>query len=688
MLDVSENSRTQPSRKPLFSALNNLSSQYGLREEQDSVENEALQDGLADFVRKQFNRAADHRRAIGVDSRLVRSLAAIKCEYTAEEKALLDPNTNVYIGIAALKSRAAQSWLRDIILNNIDKPWTIEPTPIPDLPEAAKEQVLDLLVRELTAVDSQLSNIEQIRERAKELKTVALSQAADIAEDAIRKMETLLVDQFSENNFDDTFASLIEDFCSYPAAFVRGPFNSQKKVAKWDGNAYSAHDKVIPDCRVINPWDAYPSPTSTTASNGEFFIETTKLSASAIYNGIGVKGFDEVNIRRALDEYCEGYSLGLPNEHIRENLEEIDQGTMVKSNTIETIIYNGLVPGKFLIEHGALVKDPQKQYEAEIWLAGDYVIKAALNPNILDKRPIYNSSFKKRNRSIWGDSPIDLVYDTMRICNASVRSLVRNMALASGPIGEADSTRIADGSDPTQVEPYKVYLVTPDMMGGGQPAFKFHNIDSIAAELMAVFERFMKIADDLSGIPAYVLGNPSVAGAGRTMGGLSMLMGNAAKGIKDSQLNLDKDIIGPLVEGFYIYNMITSDDTAVKADAKVIARGATGLLQRELAQARMVEVLGIITPYMQNWDNLPDGIKIILREVLKQTGLPVDDILPDPKKRDALLAKLRELGQAEAFSRGTSTPEPLPPQSQPPGGIDPLSGINPRPMPLAMPGGA
>jgi hypothetical protein len=692
MPNVSANYPIQPSRTTRFAAQNSLSAYKldGTPEEQpSSVENEELQSGMAEFIKKQFRRAQDHKRAIGIEERLLRNLSAYKCEYTAEEMKLLDTGTEVYIGICSLKARAAQSWLRDIILNNIEKPWTIDDTPIPDLPETAKEQVLDMLVGELQG----LTTIEDIRERAKELKNVALDQAKELAEKAVRKMETVIEDQLEDNGFHATFSSCIEDITVYPSVFVRGPYNSSKKIASWKGNKFGAETKTIPDCRVINPFDAYPSPSSTTAKDGEFFIERARLQPSTLYDSINVAGFDEVNIRRALSKYCDGYSLDLTMDAARDKLEEVDQGTTTKSTTVDTLIYNGLVPGKWLIEHKVLVKDPQKHYEAEVWLAGDYVIKATLNPDITDTRPIHSTSYIKTNRNIWGQSVIDLVYDTQRVCLASVRSLVRNMAFASGPFGEADASRLADGQDPRDITPLKIFLVTPDLTGASQgPVFRFEKIDSIANELISVFERFMKVADDLSGVPAYVLGNPQVAGAGRTMGGLSMLMGNAAKGIKNVQLNIDKDIISTLITGFYVYNMITSDDVSIKADAKVTARGATGLLQRELSQARLVEILNTLGPFIPIWDKMPDGLKILLREILKQTGLPVDDIIADPKAKQVLLDKVRELGQAESFFRGTSNPVPLPTQSQYPGAENNLppeaANVNTNPTPLAMAGPA
>lgn len=686
-------SLTPTHKPPFFQGQNNLS-QYGIKDKPQSTENKTLQEGLADYVKNQFQRAVDHRRNIGIDARLTRALYANKCEYSPDQLPLIDPDAQVYVGLCALKAQAGQSWLRDIILNNIDKPWMMKPTPIPSLPEYMTERVIDMLIKEL----SSLTDMSDIRERAKELKTVALDHANEEAEKAVHKMELVIDDQLVQNSFRDTFTGLIHDITVYPACFIRGPFVTKHKVATWKKNTYSAEEKEYPDCRLINPFDAYPSPSSTTASDGEFFCERVKLAHNRLHGMIGVKGFDETNIRRALSEYCEGYGLDLPTDSSRNELEDKDQDNVApKSNEIDTIVYNGTVAGKFLVEHKVLVPDPQKYYEAEIWVCGDYVVRATLNPEITDARLIYSTSYIKAARSPWGRGVIDLVYDTERICNASVRSLVKNMAFSSGPIAEADAGRIE--GDPRDLRPYKVFLVTPDLTGNNGPAVRINKVESVAGELMAVFERFMKVADDLSGIPAYVLGSPQVAGAGRTMGGLSMLMGNAAKGIKNVQLNIDRDVIGPMITGFYSYNMATHPDNSIKADANIIASGATGLLQRELSQARLVEILQMLAPFIPIWEKMPNGIKVLLREVLKQTGLPVDDIITDPKMHDELLGKVQELSQAQGFFRGTSNPVPLPGGSQYPGSETNLPpeaantqpgaanvNVNPQPMPLANAG--
>lgn len=659
--------------------------------------NVAIQDALAEHVRCRFDRAVRHKRQIGMEARLLRNLRANKCEYQPEELSLLQPGNNVYMGICALKARAAESWLTDIILNNIEKPWTISPTPKPDLPEEQTERVVDMLLREIT----NLHSVEALKDRAKQLKSAHSKIAFQEAEHAVGRMENLMDDQLSEGDWTETFTAFIAELVAYPTALIRGPIVVGRTVGAWDGNEYGAKDVSLPVTRLVSAFDAFPSPDSKTTQDGEFFCERVKYNPGKLYSLIGVDGFNSGNIRQVLDSYPDGYEYSLPGDAERESLEGTsDTDTVVEGTDdgrYETIIYNGQVPGKLLAEHGVIVKDQQKAYECEVWQIGDYVIRAILNPNPSGRRPIYSTSYRKITGSFWGNSVIDLVYDVGRVCNASARAIVRNAAYSSGPIGEVVAERVSETQDPTEIEPYVIKMVGPDLSGTGAPAYRFTKIASVAGELIALFNQFMKYADDLSGVPSYVLGNPQVAGAGRTLGGLSMLMGNAAKGIKTVQLNVDQDVIAKVVEGYYVYNMITSDDMSIKADAKVVARGATGLLQRELAQTRTIEILQLLTPYIERWNELPDGIKIMLREILKTTGLPIDDIIPDPNSERGTMDLLNLIGaqgggvpgdvapggQAVALNRGTSAPVPLPPQSMPPAG--PLQA---GPVAVNMPQGA
>ena len=638
---------------------NNVALQeYGIGQ----VFNLKVQDELADYVKCEYDRAKRHKEATGINDRLLKCLRSKLCEYAPEDADMVD-GIDIFVGIGALKQRAAESWLIDIIVNNIEKPWTLAATPEPDLPLRLKEKVVSILIQELP----EIASMEALVDRITQLKAAVTQISQQQAERTTARMESKISDQLAEGNWNKTFTQFVNQLTTYPAAILRGPIEKGCPVAKWNNDKLEVTRGSVLSVRTVSPFDAFPAPNSTSASNGSYFIERTDMSPDALHSMIGVKSFNDTNIRATLDKYQNGYDPDSIEKTEERLLKDRDSLASQDNNLdIETLIYNGKIPGKLLIKAGVLVQDPQKHYECEVWVCGDITIRAVLNPNPLGKRPLYSTNFVKIDGKFWGKGVIDLVMDTERICNAACRDIVRNMGFSAGPIGEAISDRIADGDDPSDLRPYKIFRVGPDITGTGAPAFKFHNVGIVAGELMRVFEGYMKLADDLSGVPAYVLGNPQVAGAGRTLGGLSMLMGNAAKGIKQVQLNIDMDIISGVVEAFYMYNMLMSDDMSIKADAKVVARGATGLLQRELAQTRTVELLQLMTPYVQARLVDKAALTYLFREIFKTTGIDIDKIFPDPDQQ----AGLEELfgllgGQAEAFNRGMSGAPELPPQSVP-----------------------
>src|SRR5690606_6530338 len=112
-----------------------------------------------------YERARDHKERTGISARLVRNLRAKLCQYAPEDAEMV-AGVDVYVGLAALKQRAAESWLIDIIINNIEKPWTLSATPEPDLPERLKLKVVDTLLAELPNIQT----FDALKDRATQLK--------------------------------------------------------------------------------------------------------------------------------------------------------------------------------------------------------------------------------------------------------------------------------------------------------------------------------------------------------------------------------------------------------------------------------------------------------------------------------------------------------------------------------------
>ena len=334
----------------------------------------------------------------------------------------------------------------------------------------------------------------------------------------------------------------------------------------------------------------------------------------------------------------------------------------------------GKVSGEMLREWGLSeeeVPDVAREYDANVWIVGNYVIKAILNYDPLGEKPYCKTSFIKQPGAFWGKGIPEIIEDIQGICNAAARALVNNMGLASGPQVEVNLERIPPNEDITQLHPWKIWQVMNDPLGSSAPAVRFSQPDSRANELVAVYDRFSRMADDHSGIPAYVYGDLNVQGAGRTASGLSMLMGSAGKGIRQVVMHIDTDVIHPVVKRQFLYNMRYDPDEAIKGDVEIIPKGAINLAVKETVNVRRVEFLNATANPIDIEIMGPTGRAAILREVAKGLQMDVDEIVPSREKMSSdqkAAATMMAAQTAQGGQQQPGAPTPTFPGGMPMGG--------------------
>ena len=145
---------------------------------------------------------------------------------------------------------------------------------------------------------------------------------------------------------------------------------------------------------------------------------------------------------------------------------------------------------------------------------------------------------------------------------------------------------------------------------------------------MAVFDRFMDIADEITGIPKYMTGQ-HVPGAGRTSSGLSMLISNAGKSIKQVIANIDHDVLTPMLERQYQRNLRYSNDPDLIGDVQIIAKGAMALVVKEAESVRKTEFLRLVleSPVAQQIVGLP-GTAELMRDLAGNLNTNIDRLVP------------------------------------------------------------
>jgi len=643
-------------------------------------QNQPMMLGLSEHVRMCWDVAKIAKKPI--EDEMLRALRQRNGQYEPDKLSQIKQQggSEIYMMITEVKCRAAESWLRDILLDSGTPPWDIVPTPIPDLSPLDRREIQDIFASEVLTMLQENQKAPSKEEMAQIKEMVSQDYRFKILQDAQNradKMKLKIEDQFAQGGWSDSFNDFITDLVTFPCAFIKGPIVRRQRTLGWKTvmgkTIVEPTERLAPEFERVDPFRIYPEPGITRIEEGYLF-EHHPLSRSDLSDLIGVPGYDEDAIRRILDEGSGPSWINEDVELVKNEEERKFYSYMRPTDVFDALEFWGKVSGKMLREWGLTeeeIPDEAQEYDANVWMIGNYVIKAVLNYDPLGQKPYCKTSFIKCPGAFWGKGIPEIIEDIQNVCNAAARALVNNMGIASGPQVEVNLERIPPNEDITQMSPWKIWQVTNDPMGSSAPAVRFTQPEDNASTLVAVYDKFARLADDHSGIPAYLYGNTDVQGAGRTSSGLSMLMGAAGKGIRQVVGHIDGDVIKPIVQRQFVYNMRYDEDESIKGDVQVVARGAVNLAVKETVNVRRIEFLNATANEIDMSIMGRDGRAAILREVAKGLQMPVDELIPSRDKlayqtRVAAAAEQAQAQQAAQQSAGAA----LQPDGAPKGGME------------------
>ena len=624
--------------------------------------------GLAGHVKAFWTVAREAKR--DVEEQMLEALYARRGEYTPAKLAQVQAagQPAIYMMLAASKMRQIGALLRDVLTGSgTGKPWTVEPLPTADLPPLEVAKIKAEVTEELTEailMGLQPSQAE-VRERLETAKNDLLNRMREAADAACARMEDKMETQLDEGKFPIALDQFITDLTTFKTAFIAGPIVRNKPRVTWvPGNP-------VPVVRMtstlewerLDPFDVYPMPGARTINEGPLIVKH-RLTRQALNDMRGVEGFSEDAVRSVIAMFGEG--------GLRSDWSDIDsrkaraEGKFTTTETwdtglIDALQYWGSVSGRMLLDWGMkpkAVPDPTAEYQVEVWLIGPYVIKAVLNSDPLARRGVYAASYEPVPGTVWGNAPYDLCRDCADMCNASARSLAANMGISSGPQVGVNVSRMPAGAEANKMYPWKVWEFEDDPMGNNssQAPLWFFQPKSNAAELMAVYKHFSDMADEYTGIPKYTTGVEGTPGAGRTASGLSMMLGNASKIIKQVISGIDTYVISEVIERLYYHNMRWGTDPDLKGAVQVRARGAMSLATKETAQVRRNEFLNATNNPTDMQITGLEGRAEVLRASLDGLDVNPDKVVPPPalvKERQRRVQMAQTAMAAEAQSQGT-----------------------------------
>jgi len=386
----------------------------------------------------------------------------------------------------------------------------------------------------------------------------------------------------------------------------------------------------------VSPFDIYWTPGVGSIEDASI-IERTRLTRKELNDLLDLPGYNIAAIRAVLDDYGRGGLVDNWDQTDAERaiLESRENPRFNQSGLIACLEFQGYAQGVLLLAAGIdpdSIADPLREYFIQAWLIGRYVIKVQLSPSPRKRHQYYVTSFEKVPGTVVGNGLPDLLTDISTVANATLRALVNNMSIASGPQVTVNNDRLADDEDGEDLYPWKRWHVKSDPFGdNSMPAISFWQAQSNSQELMAVYTAFSSLADELSAIPKFIQGQAS-GPVGRTASGMALLMQNSSKILQTVAANVDRDVIKGIIENLLDMIMLTDTSGLLTGEEKVRVLGVDVAMEHEMELQKQLQFLQLTANPIDMGIIGPKGRAIVLKNVADNLNLPGADIVPSEEE--------------------------------------------------------
>ena len=496
------------------------------------------------------------------------------------------------------------------------------------------------------------------------------------AQRAARRMEKLIHDQIEESHGSSEIRNALLESALLGTGIVKGPFNFNKKLNKWDtdedGNRnYNPLEVRVPRIEFVSCWDFYPDPSATSIEECEFVVHRHKMNKSQLRQLRNMPYFNEDVIRECLTE-----GPDYEEKDFESQLRDDARVDEYESN-FEVIEYWGIMDAEYAREVGIELDediDDLDEVQINAWVCGNKLLRAVINPFTPYRIPYHAFPYERNPYNFFGIGVAENMDDSQQIMNGHARMAVDNLAMAGSLVFDVDESALVGGQS-MEIYPGKIFRRQAGMPGQAIHGLKFPNT---APENMMMFDKFRQLADEQTGIPSYSHGQTGVQSMTRTASGMSMLLGASSLNIKTVVKNLDDFLLRPMGESFFQWNMqFFEGDLDVKGDLEVKATGTNSLMQKEVRSQRLTMFLQTaqspaIAPFVK--------ISKLVSELAYSLDLDPDEILNDPEEA-AIMAQI--IGMQNA---GQTIGEEAQPDSQQPGGMGSLAGTPAQPQELGPTG--
>ena len=473
------------------------------------------------------------------------------------------------------------------------------------------------------------------------------------AQRAARRMEKLIHDQIDESNGSSEIRNALLESALLGTGIVKGPFNFNKKLHKWDKDeegrrTYNPLEVRVPRIEFVSCWDFYPDPGATNMDECEYVIHRHKMNRSQLRQLRNMPYFDEEAIRNAIQ-----MGANYVEKDFESQLKDDARADEDYHGNFEILEYWGIMDAEYAREVGIELSDDiddLDEVQVNVWTCGHYLLRAVVNPFTPYRIPYHSFPYERNPYNFFGIGVAENMDDSQQIMNGHARMAVDNLAMAGSLVFDVDESALVGGQS-MEIYPGKIFRRQAGMPGQSIHGLKFPNT---APENMMMFDKFRQLADEQTGIPSYSHGQTGVQSMTRTASGMSMLLGASSLNIKTVIKNLDDFLLRPLGESYFQWNMqFLEDELDVKGDLEVKATGTNSLMQKEVRSQRLTMFLQTaqspaIAPFVK--------ISKLVSELAYSLDLDPDEILNDPEEA-AIMAQI--IGMQNAGQTNGEEAQPL-----------------------------
>lgn len=629
------------------------------RQDRDAAVRETAIQSLATRLREEFQDAENSRSLVNLrwlDD--LRQYRGIYDDTILDKMKCCKSGSRAFYRLTTAKVNTMVARLMDLLFPQRIKNWSLEATPDPDIPldviaedfaQEIQAQIDSLIQTDVQQALMQGISIppEQIQVMAMQYQQQVLAQydtqenRVRVAKERAKKMEQVIDDQLKEGAVNGTLRpswrqncrQVIKSACLYGMGVLKGPLIEKIDVTRytttgmgqWKEEVYKTEFR--PFHEAVSIWEVYPDPGARVPSELRYVWQRHLKTDKDLRELLQIPGFDRGKILKYIKDFPEGDAeLATWEEQVRQL--NSDNGTNGGNRRLQnryTLLERwGYLTGQELYNAGLEIAqdDLTEVFSTCVWMLGDVIIKASINPIEGVDIPYYFYPYQSDETSFW---PEGIAYQlrTPQACiNAAVRAIQDNTRMTSGPIIGVNVANISDRERLDDMQAGKVFLFDrPETRLSD--CLQTTTIPSAISEGLSLINFWSNVADEVS-TPRFNQGDGSIQGAGETASGLSMLMGASNILLKDHVKDFDDNVVSPFIRALFKWNMKWNTRADIKGDFEVVASGSQSLIAKEVrAQQIPILIQYLQIPQFQQFLKP----KELLEVALEQTDLPAERIL-------------------------------------------------------------